>query len=61
MRIAHGCRVGNIPQVMTTLRNTAIGYNALDGRTANIAAACRTFAAKPWTALAVIGVPARIK
>ncbi|MBA3438307.1 MAG: ISAs1 family transposase [Pyrinomonadaceae bacterium] len=53
-------RVGNIPQVMTTLRNTAIGLMRLMGES-NIAAACRTFAAKPWTALAVIGVPARIK
>jgi len=53
-------RVGNIPQVMTTLRNTAIGMMRLMGA-ANIAAACRRFAAQPWTALAVIGIPGRIK
>ena len=53
-------RKGNIPQVMTSLRNTAIGIMRLIGET-NIAAACRKFAARPWTALALIGVPARIK
>jgi predicted transposase YbfD/YdcC len=53
-------RVGNVPQVMTSLRNTAIGMMRLMGAP-NIAAACRTFAAQPWTALAVIGVPERIK
>ncbi|MBA3443041.1 MAG: ISAs1 family transposase [Pyrinomonadaceae bacterium] len=53
-------RVGNIPQVMTTLRNTAIGMMRLMGEP-NIAAACRRFAAKPWAALAAIGIPSRIK
>ncbi len=53
-------RVGNIPQGITTLRNTAIGMMRLMGAS-NIAATCRAFAAKPWTALAAIGVPARIK
>jgi len=53
-------RTGNIPQVMTSLRNTAIGIMRLIGET-NIAAACRKFAARPWTALALIGVPGRIK
>ncbi|MEJ7713456.1 MAG: hypothetical protein WKF84_27335 [Pyrinomonadaceae bacterium] len=47
-------------QVMTTLRNIAIGMMRLMGAP-NIAAACRTFAAQPWTALAVIGIPGRIK
>lgn len=53
-------RTGNIPQVMTSLRNTAIGIMRLIGET-NIAAACRKFAARPWTVLALIGVPGRIK
>ncbi len=53
-------RVGNIPHVMTTLRNTAIGLMRLMGQS-NIAAACRTFAARPWSALALIGIPQRIK
>jgi predicted transposase YbfD/YdcC len=53
-------RKGNIPQVMTSLRNTAIGIMRLIGET-NIAAACRKFAARPWTALALLGVPGRIK
>lgn len=53
-------RSGNIPQVMASLRNTAIGIMRLIGET-NIAAACRKLAARPWTALALIGVPGRIK
>jgi predicted transposase YbfD/YdcC len=53
-------RVGNVPQVMASLRNTAIGIMRLRGET-NIAAACRKFAARPWTVLALIGVPGRIK
>ena len=48
-------RSGNIPQVMAALRNTAIGIMRLAGET-NIAAACRRFAAQPWSALALIGI-----
>ncbi len=48
-------RSGNIPQVMAALRNTAIGIMRLAGET-NIAAACRRFAAQPWSALALIDI-----
>ena len=52
---SHG-RVGSIPQVMAALRNTAIGLMRVAGET-NIAAACRRFAAQPWSALALLGIP----
>ena len=48
-------RGGNIPQVMATLRNTAIGLMRQAGYT-NIAAACRRFAAQPALALKLIGI-----
>ncbi len=48
-------RSGNIPQVMAALRNTVIGLMRCAGET-NIAAACRRFAAQPWSALALIGI-----
>jgi predicted transposase YbfD/YdcC len=48
-------RVGSIPQVMAALRNTAIGLMRVAGET-NIAAACRRYAAQPWSALALIGI-----
>jgi predicted transposase YbfD/YdcC len=48
-------RVGAIPQVMAALRNTAIGLMRAAGET-NIAAACRRFAAQPWSALALLGI-----
>lgn len=48
-------RCGNIPQVMTTLRNTAIGLMRRAGYT-NIAAACRRLAAQPALALRLIGI-----
>jgi predicted transposase YbfD/YdcC len=51
-------RVGSIPQVMAALRNTAIGLMHVAGET-NIAAACRRFAAQPWSALALIGITPR--
>jgi len=51
-------RVGSIPQVMAALRNTAIGLMRVAGET-NIAAACRRFAAQPWSALALIGISPR--
>ena len=46
---------GHIPQVMAALRNTVIGLMRWSGET-NIAAACRRFAARPWDALALIGI-----
>lgn len=48
-------RCGNIPQVMAALRNVAIGLARLAGHT-NIAAACRYYAARPWAALALLGI-----
>ena len=48
-------RCGNIPHVMATFRNTAIGLMHRAGET-NIAAACRRFAAQPWSALALLGI-----
>jgi hypothetical protein len=47
--------VGAIPHVMAALRNTAIGLMRAAGET-NIAAACRRFAAQPWSALALLGI-----
>src|SRR5215210_6085255 len=48
-------RCGSIPQIMAAVRNTAIGLMRRAGET-NIAAACRRFAAQPWSALALIGI-----
>ncbi len=48
-------RAGDIPQVMATLRSTAISVARLHGAT-NIAAACRRYAAQPALALAAIGL-----
>lgn len=48
-------RCGSIPQIMAAFRNTAIGLMHWAGET-NIAAACRRFAAQPWSALALIGI-----
>ena len=48
-------RCGNIPQVMAALRNTTIGLLRGAGY-ANIAAACRRFAAQPDLALTLIGL-----
>ena len=53
-------RCGSIPQVMAALRNLVIGLMRTAGET-NIAAAGRRFAAQPWAALALIGIPARIE
>ena len=47
-------RVGSIPAVMATLRNTIIGLLRVSGET-NIAAAGRRLAAQPWHALALLG------
>jgi predicted transposase YbfD/YdcC len=49
-------RAGHIPQVMATLRNTAIGLMRLEQQS-NIAAACRRYAARPALALAAVGLP----
>ena len=48
-------RCGSIPQLMAAFRNTAVGLMHWAGET-NIAAACRRFAAQPWSALALIGI-----
>ena len=48
-------RSGSIPQVMAALRNVVIGLMRCSGKT-NIAAACRRFAAQPWSALGLIGI-----
>jgi predicted transposase YbfD/YdcC len=48
-------RSGSIPQVMAAFRNTALGLMHWAGET-NIAAACRRFAAQPWSALALMGI-----
>jgi predicted transposase YbfD/YdcC len=48
-------RKGSIPQVMAALRNTVIGLIRSSGEN-QIAAACRRFAARPWTALALMGI-----
>jgi len=48
-------RAGKIPQVMATLRSTAISVARLHGAT-NIAAACRRYAAQPARALAALGL-----
>ena len=48
-------RCGSIPQIMAAFRNTAIGLMHWAGEP-NIAAACRRFAAQPWSALALIGI-----
>jgi len=48
-------RCGSIPQVMAAFRNTVIGLMHWTGET-NMAAACRRFAAQPWSALALLGI-----
>jgi len=48
-------RKGSIPQVMASLRNTAIGLMRLAGES-NIASACRRYAAQPKQALELIGI-----
>jgi predicted transposase YbfD/YdcC len=48
-------RCGSTPQVMVALRNTAIALARLAGHN-NIAAACRQYAARPWAALALLGI-----
>jgi len=45
----------SIPEVMSCLRNTAIGLLRLTGET-NIASACRRYAAQPVKALELIGI-----
>ena len=49
-------RCGSIPQIMAALRNLVIGLMRTAGET-NVAAAGRRFAAQPWAALALIGIP----
>ncbi len=49
-------RVGQIPRVMTTIRNTAIALIRLTGTT-QIAATTRRFAGKPALAVALLTQP----
>lgn len=49
-------RKGNIAQAMAALRNVAISLMRVAGES-NIARACRRFAAQPWQALALLGIP----
>jgi predicted transposase YbfD/YdcC len=51
-------RAGHAPQVMATLRNIAISLLRICGA-ANIAAACRRYAAQPALALAAVGIRLR--
>lgn len=51
-------RVGHAPQVIATLRNIAISLLRVCGA-ANIAAACRRYAAQPALALAAVGIRLR--
>lgn len=51
-------RVGHAPQVMAILRNIAISLLRVCGA-ANIAAACRRYAAQPALALAAVGIRLR--
>ena len=48
-------RCGNIAQLMACFRNLVIGLFRLSGFS-NIASSCRSFAAKPWLALALVGI-----
>lgn len=48
-------RKGHIPQVMAALKNAVLSLMRLRGE-ANIAAACRRFAAQPEAALAAVGI-----
>jgi hypothetical protein len=48
-------RSGSLRQGLAAFRNTALGLIRQAGET-NIAAACRRFAAQPWSALALIGI-----
>jgi hypothetical protein len=53
-------RVGSIPEVMAALRNTVIGLIRTTG-TPRIAATTRRLAARPWEALALLGIPHTFK
>lgn len=53
-------RDGRVAQVLAALRNVAIGLMRRAGKQ-NIAAATRYYAAQPWEALELIGIPATFK
>jgi predicted transposase YbfD/YdcC len=53
-------RNGKVAQVLATVRNVAIGLMRGAGQQ-NIAAATRYYAARPWEALALLGIPATFK
>jgi Transposase DDE domain len=48
-------RCGSTPEVIAAIRNAAIGLLRISGET-NIAAACRRLAARPRSALALVGI-----
>lgn len=50
-----GVRKGSIGQIMAAMRNAVIGLMRWGGEK-NIASACRRFAARPWEALALLGI-----
>jgi predicted transposase YbfD/YdcC len=49
-------RTGALPEVLAALRCATLGLLRAHGAT-NIAAACRHYAAQPWAALALLGLP----
>ena len=51
---------GSIPQVLAAVRNVAIGLMRHAGHR-NIAAGTRYYAARPWEALALLGIPTKTK
>jgi predicted transposase YbfD/YdcC len=53
-------RSGSVPEVMAAVRNVAISLMR-QAKWKNIAAGTRHYAARPWKAVALIGVPATIK
>jgi predicted transposase YbfD/YdcC len=53
-------RSGSIPQVLAAVRNVAIGLLRQAGYR-NIAAGTRYYAARPWEALALLGIPVTTK
>jgi hypothetical protein len=49
-------RTAALPEILAALRSTALGLLRAHGAP-NIAAACRRYAAQPWAALALLGLP----
>jgi hypothetical protein len=53
-------RCGSIPQLLAAVRNVAMSLLRLAGHQ-NIAAGTRYYAARPWEALALLGIPSTTK